>query len=60
MNSKEATEKGYRPLTTAYNLPHEQWMIDNVMADMARGNIDAVLVGNDERPEVWRRAPLSE
>ena len=33
----QAKKDGYRPLTIGYELPEEQWMLDNVLADMKRG-----------------------
>lgn len=59
----QAKEDGYRPLTIGYELPEEQWMLDNVLADMKRGNVDTRLVpissGSKtiEVVEVWRKAP---
>jgi len=54
MTKDNALKQGYRPMTTGYNLPKEQWMLDNVLADMKRGEIDAVLV-DDNGIEVWRK-----
>ncbi|MFA9263001.1 MAG: hypothetical protein ACEQSB_06685 [Undibacterium sp.] len=59
MSEKDAKANGYRPLTTSYQLPKEQWMLDNVLADMKRGNIDTVLVPDAVGVEVWRRAPMA-
>jgi hypothetical protein len=71
INKEQAKEKLYRPLTKSYLLPDEQWMLDNVISDMNRGNIDFALVKTDDQDgqipksslvrsvEVWRRAPLS-
>jgi ATP sulfurylase len=56
MTAQEARAKGYRPLTTKY-IKKEQWMLDNVLADMRRGGIDHVLVEQDGGVEVWRTAP---
>lgn len=62
-----ARAQGYRPLTVPYRLPAEQWLLDGVLADMRRGEIDHVTVAkawtetsNDsvyrrEGLEVWRR-----
>jgi hypothetical protein len=58
MIKKEAVNNGYRALTTGYVLPKEKWMLDNVLADMKRGNIDTVIVPVGNEVEVWRRAPL--
>ena len=60
MNEKDAKAQGYRPLTNDYDLPKEQWMLNNVLADMERGNIDAVVVSGSSGVEVWRRAPMSK
>jgi hypothetical protein len=64
----EAATRGLRPLTTTYS-PSEQWMVENVVADMKRGNIDHALVTVEvygdysaktqtrpilQRTEVWR------
>jgi hypothetical protein len=54
MTKDNALKQGYRPMTTGYNLPNEQWMLDNVLADMKRGEFDAVLV-DDNGIEVWRK-----
>ena len=56
MSVQAAEECGCRPLTTAYYLPSEQWMLDKVLADMQRGNIEAVLVPDGGGVEVWRKA----
>ena len=54
MTPTEATEAGYRALTTPYNLK-ERWMLDAVLADMRRGNTDAVEVQYATGTEVWRK-----
>ena len=54
MTPKEATESGYQALTTPYLLK-ERWMLDVVMADMRRGNIDAIEIRTDTGTEVWRK-----
>lgn len=61
----EAAEtEGYHTMTHPYKLPDEQWMLDNVLADMKSGGIDCIVVDTTElysndRPgvEVWRRQP---
>lgn len=58
MTEAAAKSQGYRPLTIAYNLPKEQDMLDTVLADMRRGNIEAVLVPGYGGPEVWRRGQI--
>ena len=59
ISKKEAESKNYRPLTTGYLLPGDQHLLDKVLADMASGQIDHVLVLNRRRIEVWRHAPAS-
>lgn len=51
----EATKTGYRALTVGYELPLEQWLLNNVLADMRRGRIDHVLVESEYGIEVWRK-----
>jgi hypothetical protein len=53
---QQAKSDGYRPLTTAYNLPGEQWMFDNILEDMKRANTDIVFVGEDQQSvEIWKK-----
>lgn len=54
MTRFEATRAGFHPLTTGYRLPDEQWMLDNVLADMRRGGITHVLVKQKGSVAVWR------
>ena len=54
MTPKEATEAGFRALTIPYYIK-ERWMLDAVLADMKRGNIDAVEVRKPAGIEVWRK-----
>ena len=54
MTQTEAAEAGYRALTTPYTL-QERWMLDAVLADMRRGNTDAVEVQYATGTEVWRK-----
>ncbi len=56
MDAEKARELGYAPLTKGYAMPAEQWMLDGVIADMARSRIDVVLVEEWEGPSVWRRS----
>ena len=52
----QAKSDGYRPMTTAYKLPGEQWMLDNVLEDMRRANADIVFVGeNHNLIEIWKK-----
>ena len=52
----QAKSDGYRPMTTAYKLPGEQWMLDNVLEDMRRANADIVFVGeNQHSVEIWKK-----
>ena len=53
---QQAKSDGYRPMTTAYKLPGEQWMLDNVLEDMRRANADIVFVGeNHNSIEIWKK-----
>jgi hypothetical protein len=53
---QQAHSDGYRPLTTAYKLPGEQWMLNNILADMKRANTDIVFVGEDQKSvEIWKK-----
>ena len=54
MNKRTARAAGYRPLTGDYQLPDEQRMLDGVLADMRRGDIDHVLVKARRGVSVWR------
>jgi len=58
ITKEQAKAEGYRPLTTAYTLPQEEWMLNNIVADLRRGNINFALVAEDD-VRVWNRA-LSE
>ena len=51
MTREQATKLGYVSMTVPYNLPAEQWMLENILADMKRGKIDAVVIDC----EVWRK-----
>jgi hypothetical protein len=59
LNCRKAEAAGYRALTTTYYLPREQWMLDRVLADMRRANVDHVLVREGVGVSVWRRAPAA-
>jgi hypothetical protein len=54
IDDKVAKARGYEPLTHRYRLPKEQAMLDNVLADMRRGNIDYVVVRENGGVAVWR------
>jgi len=54
-NFRKATSAGYRPLTTAYHLPQEQWMLSNVIRDMRHAGIDFAVVQTSSGVEVWRK-----
>lgn len=45
-------------MTRGYILPDEQWMLDNVLTDMRRGNIKCILI-DFEGTEVWRKPNAS-
>ena len=49
-----ARDLGLRPLTAPYRLPDERDMLDNVLEDMARGNIPCACVAFSCGVEVWR------
>lgn len=52
---QEAKADGFRQLTIAYNLPAEQWMLDNVLKDMERGHIRVALVQVSDGVQVWKK-----
>lgn len=52
--TKEARSRGLVPLTTAYTLPDEQWMINAVIHDMQRGQTEHAVVHAALGAEVWR------
>lgn len=53
---QQAKSDGYRPMTTAYKLPAEQWMLDNILVDMKRANAHIVFVGEDQQSvEIWKK-----
>jgi hypothetical protein len=53
---QQAKADGYRPMTTAYKLPSEQWMLDNILADMKRANAEIVFVGENQNSiEIWKK-----
>jgi hypothetical protein len=51
---RAAKAAGYHALTSAFNLPREQTMLDNVCADLRRGNIRHVFVASGGGVCVWR------
>lgn len=55
INIRAARAAGYRAVTHGYDLPREQVMLDNVLADMRRGSIEHVLVTGGGGVAVWRR-----
>ena len=54
LDKKTAKAAGFRPLTIAYELPQERPMLDNVIADLRRGNINHRLVKSKTGVAVWR------
>jgi hypothetical protein len=56
MNRREAKAAGYRALTSRYELPREQWMLDAVLADMRRAKVNHVVVRDRLGLSVWRSA----
>ena len=57
MTTRQAQAEGYRALTLPYELPKEQAMLDNVLADLRRGQVAHALVRRRAGLVVWRRAP---
>lgn len=55
MTKTDAENKGFRQLTYGYNLPREQWMLTNTIADMKRGGIVFALVDGIDGKQVWRK-----
>jgi hypothetical protein len=55
MNKRAAKAAGYRALTSRFRLPEEEGMLNAVLADMRRGNINHVLVKDRLGVCVWRR-----
>lgn len=55
LTEKQAEALKYYRLTEAYTLPGEQWMVDNVCADMVRGGIDHAVVPHAGGCTVWRK-----
>jgi len=54
LDTATARAAGFRPLTIGYQLPQERPMLDNVVADMRRGNINHCLVQSNSGVSVWR------
>ena len=54
LDTVAAKAAGFRPLTIGYQLPQERPMLDNVLADMRRGNINHCLVQSNGAVSVWR------
>ena len=59
ITKQQAKAEGYRHLTTAYTLPQEEWMIklmiNNIVADLQRANINFVFVAESTGVEVWKQ-----
>ena len=49
----EATAAGYWPLTIAYQLTSEEWMLDNALRDLRTAGVPFLLMGEPEAPEIW-------
>ena len=50
LTKEQLRKRGYTPITSSY-LPCEQHMLDNVLSDMEKGNIQVILFKN----AVWRK-----
>ena len=59
LSQMQATEQGYRALTVGYQLPAEQPMLDAVLADMQRGQIEHCTVHTSDGVEVWRKGLIT-
>jgi hypothetical protein len=55
----DAEGAGYRAVTVGFHLPKEEGMLNTVLADMRRGNIDHVVVTVPTGVAVWRRGVAS-
>lgn len=55
IKTRAARAAGYRALTLSYDLGREKALLEKVLSDMRRGNIDHVLVATNEGLAVWRR-----
>lgn len=54
ISEDEARASGLDPITIGY-AKSEQWMLENVIDDMERGNIEHAVVMSNGLPEVWRK-----
>jgi hypothetical protein len=55
LTPEQAKAQGYKPLTNAFSLPPEQWMVDQLFAQLKRANAEGVLVATRNGAEVWKR-----
>jgi len=55
MTIEYAEQNGFVPLTNAYKLPREKWMMDNVISDAQRNNKEVCLIPTNEGVEVWQK-----
>ena len=46
---------GFGPMTVGYDLPLEQWMLDNVLRDLDRAGVPYTLVRGARGVEVWKK-----
>jgi len=55
MNTTEAADAGYRPLTSTFFLKKEAHLLASVVADLERGRVEFVLVEESRgHVSVWR------
>jgi hypothetical protein len=55
LTQPDAIAQGFVPMTNPYFVPHEDWMLQNVINDMLRGSIKFTLVQvGTASVEVWR------
>ncbi len=50
-----AKENGFVRLTSGYNLPKQQWMLDRVIDDATKNNKEVCLVETRDGVEVWQK-----
>ena len=53
ITTQQAEEQGLRPLSGPYTIG-QTWMLENVLADMRRGQIEHAVVTTETGTEVWR------
>lgn len=54
ISKTEARKRQLRPITHGYQLPREEWMMNNVIRDMERSGIAWAAVDETDGVEIWR------